>query len=69
MAMSVEEFRKLMEQAKDGTLPEDERTPEERREAAMRAYLDDVAPISQFINEGFAEIERRQREAEEKKDE
>ena len=30
---------------------------EEKREQAMQAYLDDVAPISEFINKGFKAID------------
>lgn len=30
---------------------------EEKREKAMQAYLDDVAPISEFINKGFKAID------------
>ena len=29
-----------------------------KREDAMKSYLADVGPISQYINEGFAEIEK-----------
>ena len=30
---------------------------EERREKAMQSYLNDVAPISEFINQGFKAID------------
>ena len=46
--MNVEEFKKLMENA--GDEKQEEVSVEEKREKAMKDYLDDVTPISEYIN-------------------
>lgn len=40
---------------------EEELSKEEIRERAMQAYLDEVAPISEFINQGFKSIDDRKK--------
>lgn len=55
--MNVEEFKKLMENA--DTEKKEEVSVEEKREKAMKDYLDDVTPISEYINKGFKEIEAK----------
>lgn len=55
--MNVEEFKKMMEN------PDNEKQQpaslEEKREQAMKNYLDDVTPISEYINKGFKDIEAK----------
>lgn len=55
--MNVEEFKKLMENASDEK--QEEVSVEEKREKAMKDYLDDVTPISEYINKGFKDIEAK----------
>lgn len=55
--MNVEEFKKLMENA--GDEKQEEVSVEEKREKAMKDYLDDVTPISEYINKGFKDIEAK----------
>ena len=55
--MNVEEFKKLMENT--DTEKKEEVSVEEKREKAMKDYLDDVTPISEYINKGFKEIEAK----------
>lgn len=55
--MNVEEFKKLMENA--GDEKQEEVSVEEKREKAMKEYLDDVTPISEYINKGFKDIEAK----------
>ena len=62
--MNIEEFKKEMEKNKNNPTP-DTMSLEEKRERAMQAYLDDVVPISKFINESFKRIESEQLEEKE----
>ena len=55
--MNVDEFKKLMENASDEK--QEEVSVEEKREKAMKDYLDDVTPISEYINKGFKDIEAK----------
>lgn len=65
--MTIEEFKKAMEEVKLDSQP-DEISREAKREAAMQAYLDDVVPISRYINEEFAKIEQRAKEKQQKEE-
>lgn len=55
--MNVEDFKKLMEESNEHEV--NDSTLEEKREKAMQSYLDDVTPISEYINKGFKEIESK----------
>ena len=55
--MNVEEFKKMMNEVDDKEV--ENVSVSEKREKAMQEYLDDVAPISEYINKGFKDIEAK----------
>lgn len=55
--MNVEEFKKMMNEVDDKEI--ENVSVGEKREKAMQEYLDDVAPISEYINKGFKDIEAK----------
>lgn len=55
--MNVEEFKKMMNEVDDKEI--ENVSVNEKREKAMQEYLDDVAPISEYINKGFKDIEAK----------
>ena len=57
--LSADEVRKAIEEAKKNPNMVEEKNLDEKREEAMKSYLDDVGPISEFINEEFAKIEAK----------
>lgn len=58
--MNIEEFKKEMAKNKNNFESKKSVNDAEVREKAMQAYLDDVVPISEYINKGFEEIEAKQ---------
>jgi len=55
--MNVEDFKKMMDETKE--VDNEEVSVLDKREKAMQDYLADVAPISEYINNGFKEIEAK----------
>ena len=55
--MNVEEYKKMMNEVDDKEI--ENVSVGEKREKAMQEYLDDVAPISEYINKGFKDIEAK----------
>lgn len=59
--MNIDEFKKEMASIKEKPNEEvkNDSKDSEVREKAMKAYLEDVGPISEFINDGFAKIDAK----------
>ena len=60
--MNIDDFKKEMAKAKENpvSLEKKENTNDSNaREKAMKAYLEDVGPISEYINEGFDKIDAK----------
>lgn len=60
--MNIDDFKKEMAKAKENpeSLEKNENTNDSNaREKAMKAYLEDVGPISEYINEGFDKIDAK----------
>ena len=55
--MNVEDFKKMMNEIDDQEV--ENVSVNEKREQAMQEYLDDVVPISEYINNGFKDIEAK----------
>ena len=55
--MNVEDFKKMMNEIDDKEV--ENVSVNEKREQAMQEYLDDVVPISEYINNGFKDIEAK----------
>ena len=60
--MNIDDFKKEMAKAKEnpGSVTEQNVSEDSNaRETAMKKYLEDVGPISSFINEGFDRIDAK----------
>lgn len=60
--MNMDDFKKEMEKAKanPGEVTEQNVSKDSNaREKAMQAYLEDVGPISEYINESFGKIDAK----------
>lgn len=57
--LSADDVRKAIEEAKMNPNGVEEKTLEEKREEAMKSYLDDVGSISEFINTEFSKIDAK----------